>query len=808
MTSDVTREVNEREVLLAELAEARDDERSMFAVFATILSVAFALVVTMVALLFETCPEGSDSCPADGSLTEVPTWAYLGAPVLPTALMSYALILASIQTLRSYYLRSLELRIHDTTATSDEDGGLIFPSWSHLALDVTGQADARRVHRMNWLLLFGMVTVLVGSFTLVSIVRIEDVRVRILAIAFHLMLLATPVAVSVANARRGAEIWHSALERLPVRLARTRQGFPPRPRGADSASGSDGRERSLAGFVVLPRPQEELLKAAIIPGAVAVVWWMTPELPRPDGWLLPTTAFWLVFELLVYQARYLLNDVRDRHVDALASTEKRRFPASLRNDPEAIGAAFVSFVVRIVGAALVVGTALPIDQWRWAWHTAFLVAVLVIAVPYERFRGLCTARATDGSPTDVRDRFAKAIIAVVALGYGLRIVVGAWLAGIHPGSMPDAVAILTLLFVGGAAFGTAFVAATWALESTRAVSIEDLAPKAHLIYFREALPRWGASLPLTHERRVLRPGVALRAPYASSAVLASVFFVAAWLLISRSQEVSDTGSDPLLLAAGSLLVITSVISMRLVLGAAFTVMVSGAIVVTVLLLFGGADLRQTTSAALLGLLGAGVVCQFRNLRWDDLPDLGDKVVEAMKGRWLQLLGWFARDRLDEHATQPANHQTDRDQVITVERVASVDEALDAVGPNSFVLCDLEGTLTDWCPSRLDVATAVQHLRRSLPDSVGALVVSNAAPPPDGEHQPSVIWRAGKPDVDLPADALEAMGNRTVVVIGDQMLTDGRFARRLARDRDVRFVLVDLPADAPRWPRLQRRILRP
>src|SRR5207249_1469006 len=158
---------------------------------------------------------------------------------------------------------------------------------------------------------------------------------------------------------------------------------------------------------------------------------------------------------------YLLNDLRDREIDASGSLSKRRFPRSLVHSPHALQAASVSILVRWVFALLLVGCIFPVEQWRWVWHLAFLSAVFLIDTLYETLRNRCILAATTQSQRTL-GIWTAAVIGVVGFGYGLRAAVGVWLAGLQT------VVPLALAFVGASLFGSAFVSLTWALEATRA----------------------------------------------------------------------------------------------------------------------------------------------------------------------------------------------------------------------------------------------------------------------------------------------------------------------------------------------------
>src|ERR1700709_900753 len=77
------------DVLLAELAQARDDDRYAQGQFSTLISVALAMFLALATLFYSTCAEGDPRCTIGSvaSLKAVPIWIYLCAPMLPMFLV-------------------------------------------------------------------------------------------------------------------------------------------------------------------------------------------------------------------------------------------------------------------------------------------------------------------------------------------------------------------------------------------------------------------------------------------------------------------------------------------------------------------------------------------------------------------------------------------------------------------------------------------------------------------------------------------------------------------------------------------------
>ena len=319
-------------------------------------------------------------------------------------------------------------------------------------IGVTGQSHAGGLARLNLFLIYGIVLLMVAECLCLAFGRIYDPRLKVFALTTDVFLAAILLSAAVLNVACGALIWKAALERLPDRLHRTASNFqfPAGPKD----------ERSLASFLLLPRNQEELFKALFIPICFGIRW-LAPGVPRPSPTMIwHFLGFFFVFEFIMYQGRYLLNDVRDRKDDRKEGAQKQRFPRSwVAKDPDeksegqkvgaskdkeyeesrskenqALTAAFTSFIVRWVLAALIVGCLLPIEYLTnrgWVWHAGFLVIIFVIAALYEAARNLCKTWAVAASKESRAWRTKQvctlAVILLVGLGYGLRAAVGLWL---------------------------------------------------------------------------------------------------------------------------------------------------------------------------------------------------------------------------------------------------------------------------------------------------------------------------------------------------------------------------------------------
>lgn len=625
------------QLLLGEYAEARDDDRYYFTQFTTLVTLALSLIVVMAGVYSQTCAQGSSEC-ADKTLTKIPVWVYIGGPILPTALLSYSVVLSTVNTLRSYYLRTLEVQLHDLTGQRQE--GLPVPSWSHITLEVSGQSSASPLPRLNWYLMYSIAILIVVVWGHVIFFKIPDVRHRIFALLFNGLLLTVPAALAGIDVTKGSRLWKRSLSALPKRLERTAANF--------STPTAKRRERTLTSFLLLPRNQEEFIKALFVPGCFLIGLAIAPT-PSVATWAdfwarLPYLAgFYITFEFIIYQARYLWNDVRDRRIDSSRSLSKMRFPSSLVEDQVALKAAALSFVIRCAVGLLLVACVFPIDNYRWLWHVMLLSLIFVIAWMYEQIRHKCKSA---GDLT--RNRWTWGLVGTAGLGYGLRSFVGLWLAGLAD---PRALILATS---GAALFGSTFVSLTWALESTRPGIGNRGGGKAHLALFRAAVSR---TLPKTVDIgpsvHVLVGRQSPRAPWCVSAVLATVV-LAQFALDFVGESAGDRSVAICPYGHCADIDVLSVVEVATVAVAALAVVVpirmawllfvmDGVGVGCVLFLL-SLPIAQSAIATGLVVLPVGVTCVFRGMRFDDLPGLwgqmSQRVLVAVRGAYL----WFIRER--------------------------------------------------------------------------------------------------------------------------------------------------------------------
>lgn len=233
-------------------------------------------------------------------------------------------------------------------------------------------------------------------------------------------------------------------------------------------------ERRLASYLVLPR---HVNASMLVAGGYIVA--------RLGGGgegaasLAVAMAAWLAFDLGLYQARYLLNDLLDADVDRAhpGARERGRLPS--RPDVRRWVAAVLGLrvVLSVAVIALLPGRARPVT-------VVAVVALAGVTLAYECARTLVRRRPVR-LDRPVAPTFRElAVYAMVGSGYGLRFGFGLALGGGHGGEVVTAV-------VFGWVFGELLIAMAYILDvaylwATGGTSV--LERKSHLAVVSRLLP--------------------------------------------------------------------------------------------------------------------------------------------------------------------------------------------------------------------------------------------------------------------------------------------------------------------------------
>ncbi len=236
---------------------------------------------------------------------------------------------------------------------------------------------------------------------------------------------------------------------------------------------ADRTGRGLTAYLLHPRPdawaKAQLAPACFLLAAISV--------GRFAGW--PRfLVLWLVFELLIYAARYQWNDIRGiesdrRHPERRA---RSRLPVgtTARERRRGIRLSATTAALRILAALLIGVVAGLLGK-----VLLLIAAVFLIAACYEFLRALPASRARVPPAAQ-----AAAVWLTVGLGYLVRGGLGLAAAGLAWASVAMVAGLACV-----ASFGIMFVLLTWALEATSYCEADaaggwharpDLADKPHL----------------------------------------------------------------------------------------------------------------------------------------------------------------------------------------------------------------------------------------------------------------------------------------------------------------------------------------
>ena len=422
------------QIMLTEYEAARDDDRSTTSAVMALASVAVALLGGTVAVLVQDCisQEGAPGCwPVDDRI-------YAALPLGPFILMAYGLSLGVTNSVRSYYLRLLERALSNESVQLQ---AVRVPASIHISSELTRPRGSGHILKFlihgSWTVLF---LILLGV-TIVSVGRISLPSARTIIAVGYGAGLALMLRVAYVGAFKAYSIW----ERLRLDLS---EAFGRKLVDRPAVLG-----RLTLSSVLLPRPGDTIKWFFVPTGAFfGVLLWGSGDV---DIGLL-TLAF-LGFEILLYQARYLYNDVhgalRDKWHPPLAGR-----PDYTNENNARLGV--LNMVVRTL-LALVVALIVWLGWGRSAGVALFAAygAAITVTAVYEILR---TKTADRHDLMDRPEPLVWLLYVWVGLGYAIRLALGAALAASGITGFDLALVALT-----GSTFGTMFVTMTWTLQSTK-----------------------------------------------------------------------------------------------------------------------------------------------------------------------------------------------------------------------------------------------------------------------------------------------------------------------------------------------------
>ncbi|MFD9969083.1 hypothetical protein ACFWYA_13015 [Streptomyces sp. NPDC059011] len=439
------------EVLSLDYEMAREDERTFQNIQAAVVAVTVALLAAIGTVVSDACQLIKQK-----GCTNFPDLFLAGAPSIPLASLAFLQLLGVVSSLRSYYLRAVEkeLRTYATSPLSDLNTvGTVKPgSYMGLMGEVTTMRRGRAGYRVMAIMIMLIALGFFGGLTWYIATRLGGVYERAMFVFYGLAfgILIVDVWAATVGAR-------STFVRIAIRFVE-RQGRPVLASDSDAQRPQSGSEvgRSFASYLILPRP-EDLIKWLFIPFVFLVSSWSQGSGFNWGKMLLTL----LIFEYLVYSARYQWNDIRGIEEDAEHphSQARRRLPYTAA--AEKSQKRYLVYNSLCVAAGRVVGAV----TLAWIAGNIALVLILVgivfgIAGIYEVLRNIESRTPVEEDTHPRQYIIAATLWLLVGAGYSLRFLAGFYAAGIAPISSLALTGALYAFF-----FGVMFVLLTWVLEA-------------------------------------------------------------------------------------------------------------------------------------------------------------------------------------------------------------------------------------------------------------------------------------------------------------------------------------------------------
>lgn len=376
------------EVLIADYEQARDDERQLEGVQVALLGMLVASYVAMLTLLNKVGNDISDALLPDATVLRYSLVAtYALAPLivfLPTALAQFV---ASRATIRSFYIRGLEhqirtewQRLHKSRLRISAEQKKEYPAYSLMELLVEQGTMARGANRGFYFLISvvfsyasAIILTILGTYYGLNSLNHPHLAMVVAAVyvAFSLILGADAFRTNIDG--------HSFFMRT-IQNAKHRfeTGRPKKVKPSYS--------------LWLPRP-DDLSKLIFEVAGIFVAATMVGNWSLKAALLAFIAS--LLFELVFYQGRYIVNDLIEVRTEPKANHKSYRSRLS-KDDPHKVGLALLSLPLRILFTIILIFTLSLITQQAATLLKLAAFAVIVITVAYEFLRAR-SKRALTGS---------------------------------------------------------------------------------------------------------------------------------------------------------------------------------------------------------------------------------------------------------------------------------------------------------------------------------------------------------------------------------------------------------------------------
>jgi len=440
--------IGEKEIqeLLHELAQCREDERATKSQIFQVITVAF----TFLAILFA----ASEYASASGKYEVLPEFSFYLTIIMVCALLAYITNAGVLTTFRHHHAAHLE-RLLDSKIPLSEitNKKLISLNWKKY------YGMPNLLYKINYLVVFVAVLLLAVFYIAVQFRGLNHTPLSIFAlICFLVVVLLTVFSVFFSTQK---------MERI--------YGEPIDPRYKPRVAVLEVIKGVL--YYIYPRPKDFqkifFLVLGIVLGYLGLS--MCGIGVSLDEKINMSVITVLILDVLVYQSRYQINDLRGLSEDKNHPMHKQRMrlPIGVFGDRTASALSCATILIKILGAVVLIAVTGG-DSKVPLFVCSVLIYLLAIAYEYSR-----------------KNRRPKLTLALVCWGYPLRIFAGMWV--ICPTlfsdfrNVPRLLSVIILILAATALFGESFVAQTWALEAASYHKEGKEIPKEHLKYLSKQI---------------------------------------------------------------------------------------------------------------------------------------------------------------------------------------------------------------------------------------------------------------------------------------------------------------------------------
>lgn len=440
--------------IMNEISECREDERNSRNQIFTILAVVAAFIAAIITLLSIVGGESSKINFVDRESLA------LGANILSTLLLGSAVPwianLGLLSTFRHFYLIELETQLSDLLDNNRE-----FFHWESISTPVITfnvkhiLPGYSMLYNLNMFISFiSILTLAVAYILFVQLFANTFSLLNIIMTVWFWTVFIVVIFTIVTASIKSEEIYKQAKQYAKIRKSHEENHIK---------YGEAKKKMEIFNFIryfLYPRIVDIQKNVFFIIGLLIGI--IYREIEKPifylTAWELKNDLYqaiyvWFILDFLVYQARYIWNDLRGIDVDSIhpEKSKRKRLPVELFGEKTAILLAFSVIVFRLLAAFVL------ITMYGGALKKVLTCGVVIIFA----IAGLYESAKTKNN--------AMALFALVPWGYSIRLcfgVISAW-PSILQYSTSNKLDTMILLFVllATAAFGEVFVSLTWCFDA-------------------------------------------------------------------------------------------------------------------------------------------------------------------------------------------------------------------------------------------------------------------------------------------------------------------------------------------------------